>query len=152
MTETSTNSNPKAGKGLGIAGFVVALVALVLWVPMSAAAVFAAALGGGTGTAVFLLLMSLTGLVLSVVGLMKASKSGGKKGLAIAGLVIGLVATLLSISTFVGVSNAKTEFEKFGLGSKLEETLKEGFGRGLDSLANEFQNVADSLENAASQE
>lgn len=152
MTETSTNSNPKAGKGLGIAGFVVALVALVLWVPMSAAAVFAAALGGGTGTAIFLLLISLTGLVLSVVGFMKAKQGGGKKGLAIAGLVIGLVATLLSISTFVGVNNAKTEFEKLGFGSKFEEALKDGFGKGLDSLANELQNVADSLENSVPQE
>jgi hypothetical protein len=145
MEETNTqNSNTKAGRGLGIAGFVVSLVAIVLWMPMSAAAGFAALVGGGTGIAIFLLIMSLAGLIMSVMGLMKANKGGGKKGLAIAGLVIGLIVTILSVYTFIGVNKAKEEAEKMGLGSKFEETLKEGMEHGLDSLANELKEAMDS--------
>lgn len=144
MEETNTQ-NSKAGRGLGIAGFVVSLVAIVLWIPISAAAVVAAALGGGMGIAGFLLVLSLAGLVLSVLGLVKANKGGGKKGLAIAGLVIGLVVTLLSVRTVMGVKEAQAEFEKMGLGANTLENLKEGIEKGLDSLSSELKVVADSM-------
>lgn len=148
MEETNTQ-NPKSGRGLGIAGFVVSLVALVLWIPIAAAAVFAAALGGGMGLAGFLLVMSLAGLVMSILGLMKANKVGGKKGLAIAGLVIGLIVTALSVRTMMGVKEAQEEFAKMGLGEKTLETFKEGLTEGLDSLTKELKVIADSA--AASQ-
>jgi hypothetical protein len=143
MEETNTQ-NPKAGRGLGIAGFVVSLVAIILWIPISAAAVLAAAFGGGMGIAMFLLVLSLVGLVLSILGFVKANKAGAKKGLAIAGLVIGLVVTALAFSTINGVNNARTEFEKMGLGDKALETFKEGMEQGLDSLTNQLKEIGDS--------
>ena len=148
-TNTTQNSNgpTKAGKGLGVAGFVISLVALVLWMPISAAAVFAAALGGGMGLAGFWLVVSLLGLALSVMGLMKATKGGGKKGLAIAGLVIGLVASCLAVSTLMGVNKAKVEFDKAGLGDQFMNTLKNGMEQGLDSLSSQMNSALDSVKN-----
>lgn len=148
MEETNTqNSNTptKAGKGLGVAGFVVSLVALILWMPISAAAVFSAAFGGGMGLSGFWLIVSLLGLVFSILGLMKANKGGGKKGMAIAGLVIGLIASSLAVSTVIGVKKAQTEFEKAGLGGQFMETFQKGMEQGLDSLSNQMKGALDSV-------
>ena len=66
------------GKGLGIAGFVVSLVVVAIgWV-----------LG------VFTPFAAITGLVLSAVAKGKAKKAGVKNGLATAGLVLGIIATV----------------------------------------------------------
>jgi hypothetical protein len=93
------------------------------------------------GLAGFWLVFSLAGLVLSVMGMMKLGKTGGKKGLAIAGLVLGLVATLLSVSTVMGVSKAQTEFEKVGLGSKALETVGNAMEEGLKTAADSLKNA-----------
>lgn len=145
MEETNTQQNTKAGRGFGIAGFVISLVALVLWMPIAAAAVLSAALGGGMGLSSFWLIVSLLGLILSIMGLMKANKGGGKKGLAIAGLIIGLVASGLSVNTIIGVKKAQAEFEKAGLGDKFMDTFKEGMEQGLDSLATELKEAMDTM-------
>jgi hypothetical protein len=121
-TTTQQNGSTKSGKGLGVAGFVITLVALVLWIFISAAAVLAAAVGGGMGLAIFWLLLSGAGLVLSVMGFIKANKGGGKKGLAITGMILGLIVTLLSISTVAGVNKAQDEFKKAG--SEFVNSLK----------------------------
>lgn len=148
MEETNTqNSNTptKAGKGLAIAGFVISLVALVLWMPISAAAVFSAAFGGGMGMAGFWLIVSLLGLIFSVMGMMKANKGGGKKGMAIAGLIIGLIASALAVSTVIGVNKAQAEFEKAGFGDQFMETFQKGMEQGLDSLSTQMEEALDSL-------
>lgn len=66
---------PSQSNGLGVAGFVVSLCGLVLcWVP-------------------FLdLVLGVTGLILSAFGMKRLPK-----GLATAGLVIGIIATVISI-------------------------------------------------------
>lgn len=143
-----TQQTPQ-GKGLGIAGFVISVIALVLWLFISAAAVLAAALGGGMGLAGFWLIFSLTGLVLSILGMMKLSKTGGKKGLAIAGLVIGLLATGLSASTVFGVMKAHEEMEKAGLGNGVMDAFTNELEKGLDSLDAEINKSLDSLSNAS---
>lgn len=147
MEETNTLQNPKAGRGFGIAGFVISLVALVLWFPIAAAAVLSAALGGGMGISGFWLVVSLTGLILSILGLMKANKGGGKKGLAIAGLVIGLLASALSVNTMIGVKKAQEEFAKAGLGDQFMDSFKEGMESGLDSLTMQLDQAMDSVKN-----
>ncbi|MBK6833939.1 MAG: hypothetical protein IPG89_06560 [Bacteroidetes bacterium] len=45
---------------------------------------------------IFWLLMCLAGTVLSFMGMSKLGKTGGKKGLAITGIILGIIATLLS--------------------------------------------------------
>ena len=75
------------GKGQSIAGFVLSLVALVIcWF----------------GYASFVALpLAIVGLVLAVVGGKKLKANGQKSGLATAGLVLGIIATVLSSITFI---------------------------------------------------
>lgn len=116
--ENNTTQTPQ-GKGMGVAGFVISLIALLLWIVISGIAVAAAALGGGMGLAMFWLILSIAGTALSVLGMMKLGKTGGKKGLAITGMILGIIATILSITTIMGVSKMKE-----AVGDKGKELLE----------------------------
>ena len=73
-------------KALSIVGFVLSLVALVI---------------GWFGILSLIALpMAIVGLILSVVGGKKLAAAGQPKGLATAGLVIGIIATVLTGITF----------------------------------------------------
>jgi hypothetical protein len=130
-----------AGKGLNVAGFVIALVALVLWIIIAGIATASAVLGGGMGIAIFWLIVSLLGTGLSVMGMMAAGKGNGKKGLGIAGMVIGLVATILSFTTVLGVKKVhdtvgdagKEMFENLADTAKLRESLENMIEQAVDS-------------------
>ncbi|WP_448625863.1 hypothetical protein [Geodermatophilus sp. URMC 64] len=66
------------GNGLGVAGFVTGLVGLVLcWVPW------------------FGMVLGLVGVVLGGIGISQGKKKGAPTGLAIAGLVCGILAVLV---------------------------------------------------------
>ena len=76
------------GKGKSIAGLVLGIVSLIIcWIPVWGA--------------IPALPMAIVGLVLSVLGGKKAKAAGQKSGLATAGLVIGIIATVLSAITFL---------------------------------------------------
>ena len=83
------------GKGAGIAGFVISLFALVFWIFAAGIAYFQAILGGGFITAGCWTFLSMVGFVLSITGLIWLRRTKGKPGLAISGVVIGMVALLL---------------------------------------------------------
>lgn len=141
--EENTNSAAKtnAGKGLNVAGFVIALVALVLWIIIAGIATASAMLGGGMGLAIFWLIVSLLGTGLSVMGMMAANKGNGKKGLGIAGMVIGIVATILSFTTVMGVKKVhdtvgdagKEMLENLADTAKLRESLQNMIEQAVDS-------------------
>ncbi|MBC9812237.1 hypothetical protein H9Y05_07060 [Crocinitomicaceae bacterium CZZ-1] len=118
----SENQNGTAvqGKGLGVTGFVLALVTLVLasWMAVMAAASIAL---GGSGWIMYLwLVLAIASVVLSVMGMVKLGKTGGKKGLAIAGMVIGIVSTVYSIILVLGLNAAAAISDQYG-----EELRKE---------------------------
>lgn len=98
-----TTQTPQ-GKGMGVAGFVISLIALVLYIFIAGAVTIQAALGGGYGLGIFWLIFSLLGTGLSVMGMMKLGKTGGKRGLAITGMILGLVATILTVLLVMGIS------------------------------------------------
>lgn len=108
MEETNNTSSGQApqGKGMGVAGFVISLVALVLFWIVSPMALFAALLGGGMALAGFWLGLSLLGTALSVMGMMKLGKTGGKKGLATTGMILGIISVILSVWLVMGVNTA----------------------------------------------
>jgi hypothetical protein len=73
--------------GLGVAGFVTALCGLVLfWVPV---------LG---------VILAAVGVALSAVGLSQNKKMGGPTGLAVAGLVLGILGVLAFLVLVVAVA------------------------------------------------
>lgn len=75
MEETTTSK--QAGKGLGIAGLVLGILAAVFS--------FIPCLG------MYAFFPGVVGLVLSIVSIMQASKANAPKGMAIAGLVCSLL-------------------------------------------------------------
>jgi hypothetical protein len=80
---------PAPTNGLGIAGFVTALVGLVLfWVPL---------LG---------VVLAGTGLVLSAVGMSQGKRNGSSTGLAVAGLVLGILGVLAFVVILAGLVSA----------------------------------------------
>lgn len=144
-----TQQTPQ-GKGLGVAGFVISLVALVLYFIVSPIVLVQAALGGGWGLGIFWLILSLLGTALSVMGMMKLGKTGGKKGLSIAGMVIGIVAVILTALLVMGISNAQKAGEEFG--NEFKNAMEQGINQSLDSLNTEMNKALDSLDNAAQQQ
>lgn len=80
----------KKGKSFSIAGMVCAIVGLVL-----------AFLGTFVITALLSLPCAIVGLVLSVIGGKKLKIVGASHGMAIAGLVVGIVATAISGIAFL---------------------------------------------------
>ena len=143
MEQTNNTAPSNAGKGLGVAGFVISLVALVLYFVVAIVVAAQAILGGGMMLAIIWTIISVLGLGLSAMGMMKASKAGAKKGLAIAGLVIGIIATIMSIRLVFAV---KVLNEASGIGKEMIEKMgddfKNGMEQAMDSLKNEMENVA----------
>ncbi len=147
MEQNNTTTAPAPqGKGLGTAGFVISLVALVFWFIVAGICTVSALVGGGMGLAIFWLILSLLGAGLSVMGMMKLGKTGGKKGLAITGMILGIVATILSVMTVMGVSATKAK-----IGDKFGDALKEGMQNLSDTaklretMNNAIQQATDTL-------
>ena len=143
MEQNNTTTAPEPqGKGLGVAGFVISLIAVLFWFIITGIAVLAAAVGGGMGLAMFWLILSLLGTGLAVMGMMKLGKTGGKKGLAITGMILGIVAIILSIMTIMSVS--KMHAAVGDKGKELLETLADT-AKLRETINNAVQEVTDSL-------
>jgi hypothetical protein len=109
MSEEMSGGKPE-GKGLAVGGFVLSLVGTIFApiiagiVVLSMAATFAeTGEVGGKGLMYFWVVLCLGSVAMSAMGMMKLGKTGGKKGLAIAGLVIGIVGTIWSVMLLMGL-------------------------------------------------
>lgn len=80
-------SGPVKGKGAAIAGFVCSILGVILGFINAYLSIVS-------------LPVSIVGLVLSVVGGKKLRETGGSTGLATAGLIIGIVAVIMSTILF----------------------------------------------------
>lgn len=117
----ATTTAPQ-GKGMAVTGFVLALVALVLNNVMAGIAVLSI-IAGGSGWLMYLwLVVNILGMVLSIMAMGKLKKSGGKRGLAIAGMIIGIVGTVWAIMLVLGLSVAAA-----ASGSLDDNALKDAF-------------------------
>jgi hypothetical protein len=102
----SENLSQPQGKGLGVAGFVTSLIGVVLAFFVAGIATLSYANGGSLALLYFWVVFCAGSVVLSAMGMSKLGKTGGKKGLAIAGLVIGLVALVWTVVLLMGVEAA----------------------------------------------
>jgi hypothetical protein len=81
-------SSQPPGTGMGIAGFVTGLVGVLLcWIP-------------GLGV-----ICSLLGVIFGAIGLNQLKRVGGNPGLAIAGLVLGVLGVVLFVVFLIAWSN-----------------------------------------------
>lgn len=137
--EETTTQKPE-GKGMAVAGFVIALVALVFYVFVATAVTFAAALGGGYGLGIFWLVLSLAGTGLCVMGMMKLGKTGGKRGLAIAGMIVGIVAVILTTMLVMGISKIQAA------GGEMGDKFKEAMEQSAEQMKIEMNQAIDSIQ------
>ncbi len=103
---------PNAGKGLGIAGLVLGIIAaIVSFIPC-------------LGT--FALIPGIIGIILSAISMAQANKAGAAKGMAVAGLVCSIVGCCLAGYQMYVINTA---------GEKMKEGFEE-FNKngGMDSL------------------
>lgn len=101
MSENANvNSSAPQGKGAAVGGFILSLVGIVI--PFNVLAVFA----GSAIVAYIGLAICIISVVLCAMAMGKLKKTGGKRGLAIAGLVIGLVASVWSIMAVLSINEA----------------------------------------------
>jgi len=105
MSEENNGVQPQ-GKQMGVAGFVLAIATLVLSSWIAAMAVASIILGGSPWLMYVWLVLAIVSVVLSAMGMSKLGKTGGKKGLAVAGLVIGIVSVVWCGILVAGLSVA----------------------------------------------
>jgi len=123
---TSTTTDPNAGKGLGVAGLVVGILATLFS--------FIPCLG------MWAIVPGIVGIILSAIS-MKQAGPGGSKGMAITGLITSILGILIAcywLYVLYFVANT-------GVDQLREELQKSGFN---DSLAKAFKQAGDSLTNA----
>jgi hypothetical protein len=124
MEETNTPVTSTKGKGLGVAGMVIGIVALV-WavIPL---------FGAGAWW------LAIVGLVLSVVAFFMAKGGNNpKKGMIIAGIVLGVAATSMSFYRVYQVKQALDAFKD--MGNDFAQEFKEEMKNALDSLKDEIK-------------
>lgn len=106
----------KAGQGLGIAGFVLGLTALIIsWIPC-------------LGTWAFL--PGVVAIVLSAIALVQANKGNGAKGLIIAALVVSIIGT--------GVAGYQWYYWKYVFVNQFEE--------GMQNWADDMENLVEDMD------
>lgn len=113
------------GKGMAVAGFVISLVAIVFAAIVFGSVAINVGLGGGMGFGYFWVVLCLLSVILCSMGMMKLGKTGGKRGLAIAGLVIGLVALIWSVMLLVGINAVSSELHNNGDIQQFQDALNE---------------------------
>lgn len=141
--EQTTQPTAPQGKGMAVAGFVIALVALVFYVFVAGAVTIQAALGGGYGLGIFWLVLSLAGTGLCVMGMMKLGKTGGKKGLAIAGMIVGIIAVILSAMLVMSIGKIQSEAGALG------DQFKEAMEQSAEQMKEEMNQAIDSVQQEA---
>ncbi len=118
----STTQAPE-GKGMAVTGFVLALVGLIFAMWIAAAAVVSMIAGGSPWLMYVWDVLCVVSIILSVMGMSKLKKTGGKRGLGIAGMVIGIVATVYALILTLGLSVAASASSEFSDAmSKYEQT------------------------------
>lgn len=129
-TTNTTNSN--AGKGMGIAGLIVGIVALLFS--------FIPCLG------MWAIVPAVVGLILSAISMKQAGAAGGSKGMAIGGLICSIVGLLIAcywlyvwFSAASAIGNAIEQSGALDSLNKAMEQLKESGA--LDSLNNAMQQI-----------
>ena len=112
MSEENNVSQPQV-KSMGVAGFILSLVTLLFssWIAVIATASMIA--GGSPWLMYFWLALAIAGVVLSAMGMSKLGKTGGKKGLAIAGLVIGIISVIYCLMLSAGLSAAASVTDNY---------------------------------------
>jgi hypothetical protein len=123
MTE---EKNINYGQGLGIAGFVLGIIAIVLAIIPC--------------IGLFALIPGISGIVLSAIGLSQALKSNSPKGLVMAGLIISIFATLFApIWTITFTYKFKSKIENATKDIVKDEAVIDSISKNVDNEMEELK-------------
>lgn len=126
-----------AGQGLGVAGFVVGLIALILS--------FIPCLG------MYALVPGIIALILSAVAFSQASSANAPRGLIIAALIISVLGSSIAAWQLVTIRRAATGIERIGpgmegtIGDEIRENIRRAI-EGIDDFGDIDSIPADSTE------
>jgi hypothetical protein len=128
---TQTNppaSSPNAGKGLGIAGLVLGIIAAIIsFIPC-------------LGT--FALIPGIIGIVISAISMVQANKAAASKSMAIAGLICSILGCCLAGYQMYVIRTAGDAMKE-----GLEEFNKSGMMDSLSKAMRELKEVPDTTQN-----
>lgn len=128
--------NKNAGQGLGIAGLVLGIIALIIS--------FIPCLG------MYALVPGIVAVILSAVGYSQASKENAKKGLITAALVISIIGTSIAAWQFYIFRNAPSKIEEFGkeFQKALEEELDDEDLGDLEEAMEQLEGAIETVDEA----
>jgi hypothetical protein len=139
MDQTTQTTPPpapasSAGKGLGIAGLVLGILAAIIsFIPC-------------LGT--WAIVPGIIAIILSAISLSQASKAGASKGLAIAGLVCGIVGTAIAGWQWYAFASAAHAIKESGMLDSLNHMMENsGMLDSLNQAMEEMKEAADSASN-----
>ena len=135
MEEQVQKSN--AGKGLGIAAFVIAVVGIVIS--------FIPCLG------MYGLVPCGIALILAIIAFVQAKKANSSKGLIIAALVISIVGTSIALwqlmNTKSSLETDKDAIEKIDIKKSLnDDEFNNGMNESVDSLGSSVEQMQQGLD------
>jgi len=135
MEEQVQKSN--AGKGLGIAAFVIAVVGIVIS--------FIPCLG------MYGLVPCGIALILAIIAFVQAKKANSSKGLIIAALVISIVGTSIALwqlmNTKSSLETDKDAIEKIDIKKSLnDDEFNNGMNESVDSLSSSVEQMQQGLD------
>jgi mannose/fructose/N-acetylgalactosamine-specific phosphotransferase system component IID len=115
-------SKQPAGQNLGVAALITAIVTFVIAVIPC--------------VGIIAMIPGIIAIVLASVGLSQAARNGSPRGVLIAGLIIAVVATLIS-------------FSQIFVAGKIGDKFQNKWGKDFENVINDVQkNVLDELENS----
>ena len=127
----ATTTAPQ-GKGMAITGFVLAVVGLIFSSWIAAIAVAAIILGGSPWIMYLWLVLCIVSIILSVMGMSKLKKTGGKRGIGIAGMIVGIVATVYALILTLGLGEAAS------MSSDMSNEMRDAFKDGMQKELNDM--------------
>lgn len=136
------NIRSNAGQGLGVAGLVLGIIALVIS--------FIPCLG------MWALIPGIIAIVFSAIGYSQANKANASKGLLIAALVISIIGTSIAGWQMYMLRNASTQIEKFGkelqkaLDEEIDDEDMQDLEKAMEELEGQIEEITDdSMQEAA---
>src|SRR6056297_3318303 len=122
------NKTSNAGQGLGIAGLVLGIIALIIS--------FIPCLG------VWAILPGIVAIVLSAIGFSQANKANAAKGLVIAALIISIIGTAIAAWQIYMFKSAPSKIEKMMKDEFDENDVKE-LEEAMEELEGEIEEVSE---------
>jgi uncharacterized membrane protein len=132
--DTNRGQSSTAGQGLGIAGLILGILAiLIAFIPCIG--VLAVVPGG-------------VALILSIIGMTQANRGDGSKGLVVAALVLSILSIVVAIAWGIFFAGSATIFNKISkeIKTEIEQELGEDFDEAFDDFGNELEKTLEDLE------